>query len=288
MRPASRFRLTGCIVSAWRRTHALSAAGISLLCVCSALADSSAEHWSALCKTWTARVGAAKCATTVAVQDGDLASDQNATACVIAWDAADRKFALLQSNVQVLVRSNRMVATRIGADVAVDRAITIDSALALRQEIPESPWPQLGMALRNQSDDWWKDIDPELGVVALKSCVKKDDGTAIAMLVGKYGWLELMFDGQTGNLVAATRRIESGPRVPMNAAIEWRMTFDSIDIPPEILTLDVQGRRRVERLDDLQSPGAKKESTKSSQPLMPNMQEMKPEPKPEATPNGNP
>jgi len=250
--------------------------------------DSALDQWSELAKAWATSSGAANCKVTVAVQDGDLASDRNAQASVIAWDASENKFSLTRNALTVVIDSKRLRAMRAGGDAAVDRVVTAEPAIVFRQEIPESPWPQLGMALRNQSDLWWKNIDPELGEVALKSLVKKDDGTIIVMLEGKYGSLELVFNGQTATLFAATRRIESGPRVAKNAAIEWRMTFDSIDIPAGMLTLDVGDRRRVERLDDLQSPVAKKESSKEFKSGMPGMQEVKPDSKPDSNSDSKP
>ncbi|MSR33819.1 MAG: hypothetical protein EXS12_03330 [Phycisphaerales bacterium] len=250
--------------------------------------DSSLEKWSALSKAWCFSTGAANCKVTLAVQDGDLASDRSATPSVIAWDARERKFSLAQSSLTVLVDSKHLCGVGTDVDAAVDRVVTEEPARIFRQEIPESPWPQLGMALRNQSELWWKDIDPELGEVALQSFMNKDDGTMIVMFAGKYGSLELVFNGQTSTLFAATRRIESGPRVSKNAAIEWRMTFESIAIPAGMLTLDVGDRRRVERLDDLQSPVAKKESTKESKTLMPGMSEVKPDSKPVSQPEVKP
>ena len=250
--------------------------------------DSALDQWSALAKAWSTSSGAANCKVTVAVQDGDLASDRNAQASVIAWDASENKFSLARNALTVVVDFKRLRAMRAGVEAAVDRVVTVEPAIVFRQEIPESPWPQLGMALRNQSDLWWKNIDPELGEVAFKSLVKKDDGTIIVMLEGKFGSLELVFNGQTSTLFAATRRIESGPRVAKNAAIEWRMTFDSIYIPAGMLTLDVGDRRRVERLDDLQSPVAKKESSKEFKSGMPGMQEVKPDSKPDSNSDSKP
>ena len=250
--------------------------------------DSAQDQGSQLAKAWATSSGAANCNVTVAVQDGDLASDRNAQASVIAWDASENKFSLARNALTVVIDSKRLRAMRTGGDAAVDRVVTVEPAIVFRQEIPESPWPQLGMALRNQSDLWWKSIDPELGEVALKSLVKKDDGTIIVMLEGKYGSLELVFNGQTSTLFAATRRIESGPRVAVNSAIEWRMTFDSIEIPAGMLTLDVGDRRRVERLNDLQSPVAKKESSKEFKSGMPGMQEVKPDSKPASKPDSKP
>ncbi len=252
------------------------------------IVDSAPDQWSELAKAWSTSSGAANCKVTVAVQDGDLASDRNAPASVIAWDAAANTFSLARNALTVVIDSKRLRAMRAGDDAAVDRVVTVEPAIVFRQEISESPWPQLGMALRNQSDLWWKNIDPELGEVALKSLVKKDDGTIIVMLEGTYGSLELVFNGQTSTLFAATRRIESGPRVAKNAAIEWRMTFDSIEIPAGMLTLDVGDRRRVERLDDLQSAVVKKESSKEFKPVMPDMQEVKPDLKPDLKPDSKP
>ncbi len=249
--------------------------------------DSALDQWAELATAWSTSSGAANCKVTVAVQDGDLASDRNAPTSVIAWDAADNKFSLARNSLTVVIDSKRLRAMRAGGDAAVDRVVTADPAIVFRQEIPESPWPQLGMALRNQSQFWWKDIDPELGEVAFKSLVKKDDGTIIVLLEGKFGSLELVFNGQTSTLFAATRRIESGPRVAKNAAIEWRMTFDSIEIPAGMLTLDVGDRRRVERLDDLQSPIIKNESSKEFKSGMPGMQEVKPDLKPDSKPDSN-
>ena len=252
------------------------------------IVDSALDQWSELAKAWSTSSGAANCKVTVVVQDGDLASDRNAPASVIAWDAAANTFSLARNALTVVIDSKRLRAMRAGGDAAVDRVVTVEPAIVFRQEIPESPWPQLGMALRNQSDLWWKNIDPELGEVALKSLVKKDDGTIIVMLEGKYGSLELVFNGQTSTLFAATRRIESGPRVAKNAAIEWRMTFDSIEIPAGMLTLDVGDRRRVERLDDLQSAVVKKESSKEFKSVMPDMQEVKPDLKPDSNSDTKP
>ena len=249
--------------------------------------DSALDQWTELAKSWATSSGAANCKVTVAVQDGDLASDRNSPTSVIAWDATENKFSLARNALAVVIDSKRLRAMRAGGDAAVDRVVTAEPAIVFRQEIPESPWPQLGMALRNQSDLWWKNIDPELGEVAFKSLVKKDDGTIIVMLEGKYGSLELVFNGQTATLFAATRRIESGPRVAKNAAIEWRMTFDSIEIPSGMLTLDVGDRRRVERLDDLQSAVVKKESSKEFKSGMPGMQEVKPDSKPASKPDSN-
>ena len=249
--------------------------------------DSALDQWSELLKTWSTSSGAANCKVTVAVQDGDLASDRNAPTSVIAWDATENKFSLARNALMVVIDSKRLRAMQAGGDAAVDRVVTAEPAIVFRQEIPESPWPQLGMALRNQSDLWWKNIDPELGEVAFKSLAKKDDGTIIVMLEGKYGSLELVFNGQTSTLFAATRRIESGPRVAKNAAIEWRMTFDSIEIPSGMLTLDVGDRRRVERLDDLQSAVVKKESSKEFKSGIPGMQEVKPDSKPASKPDSN-
>ena len=250
--------------------------------------DSALDQWSELAKAWAASSGAANCKVTVAVQDGDLASDRNSPTSVIAWDATENKFSLARNSLTVVIDSKRLRAMRAGGDAAVDRVVTAEPAIVFRQEIPESPWPQLGMALRNQSDLWWKNIDPELGEVAFKSLVKKDDGTIIVMLEGKYGSLELVFNGQTSTLFAATRRIESGPRVAKNAAIEWRMTFDSIEIPSGMLTLDVGDRRRVERLDDLQSAVVKKESSKEFKSGIPGMQEVKPDSKPDSNSDSKP
>ena len=252
------------------------------------LEDSALEQWEALAKGWSNSSGAANCKVTVAVQDGDLASDQSAASSVIAWDAGENKFALTQNSLTVLIDFKRLRAMQVGGDAAVDRAVTMDPAILFRTEISESPWPQLSMALRNQSEVWWKNIDPELGEVALKSCVKKDDGTMIVMLEGKNGSLELVFNGGTFTLFAATRRIESGPRVPKNAAIEWRMTFDSIDIPAGMLTVDVGDRRRVERLDDLRGGVANKEPPKQARPSMPGIPEVKPDSKPQAAPEVKP
>ena len=250
--------------------------------------DSAQDQWSQLAKAWATSSGAANCNVTVAVQDGDLASDRNAQASVIAWDATENKFSLARNALTVVIDSKRLRAMRAGGDAAVDRVVTGEPAIVFRQEIPESPWPHRGRALRNQSDLWWKNIDPELGEVAFKSLVKKDDGTIIVMLEGKYGSLELVFNGQTSTLFAATRRIESGPRVAVNSAIEWRMTFDSIEIPAGMLTLDVGDRRRVERLNDLQSPVAKKESSKEFKSGMPGMQEVKPDSKPDSNSDSKP
>lgn len=236
------------------------------------LVDSPTDNWKDLSQAWAASAGAARCKVNVVVQDGDLSAEKEAAPSVIAWDAADHKFALTQGALTVLVDSTRMMGLRAGVDVAVDRALTIEPAMALRKEIPESPWPQLGVALRNQSDQWWKAIDPELGELVLKSFVKKDDGSIIVLLEGKNGSLELTFNGQTSALRAATRRIESGPRVPPNAAIEWRMTFDAVPIPAEMLTLDVGDRRRVERLDDLPKPNPIKVDTELKDSTKPNAQ----------------
>lgn len=156
------------------------------------LADSALQQWVALAKAWVSTSGAATCKVTVAVQDGDLASDRSAASSVIAWDAVENKFSLTQNALTVLIDSKRLRAMQVGGDAAVDRAVTMDPVILFRKEIPESPWPQLSMALRNQSEVWWKNIDPELGEVALKSCVKKDDGTMIVMLEGKNGSLELV------------------------------------------------------------------------------------------------
>lgn len=236
------------------------------------LVDPPTDNWKDLSQAWAASAGAARCNVNVVVQDGDLSAEKEATPSVIAWDAADHKFALTQGALTVLVDSTRMMGLRAGVDVAVDRALTIEPALALRKEIPESPWPQLGVALRNQSEQWWIAIDPELGELALKSFVQKDDGPIIVLLVGKNGSLELTFNAQTATLRAATRRIESGPRVPPNAAIEWRMTFDAVPIPAEMLTLDVGDRRRVERLDDLPEPTPIKVDTELKDSTKPNAQ----------------
>ena len=252
------------------------------------LVDSALEQWEALAKGWSNSSGAANCKVTVAVQDGDLASDRSAALSVIAWDAVENKFALTQNSLTVLIDFKRLRAMQMGGDAAVDRAVTMDPVILFRSEISESPWPQLSMALRNQSEVWWKNIDPELGEVALKSCVKKDDGTMIVMLEGKNGSLELVFNGGTFTLFAATRRIESGPRVPKNAAIEWRMTFESIDIPAGMLTVDVGDRRRVERLDDLRVGVANKEPPKQARPSMPGIPEVKPDSKPQAAPEVKP
>lgn len=252
------------------------------------LVDSALEQWGALAKGWSNSSGAANCKVTVAVQDGDLASDRSAASSVIAWDAGENKFALTQNSLTVLIDFKRLRAMQVGGDAAVDRAVTMDPVILFRTEISESPWPQLSMALRNQSEVWWKNIDPELGEVALKSCVKKDDGTMIVMLEGKNGSLELVFNGGTFTLFAATRRIESGPRVPKNAAIEWRMTFESIDIPAGMLTVDVGDRRRVERLDDLHGGVANKEPPKQARPSMPGIPEVKPDSKPQAAPEVKP
>ncbi|MCE9619037.1 MAG: hypothetical protein K8R92_03910 [Planctomycetes bacterium] len=236
----------------------------------SAFADAAGDNWAALAKSWASSAGAARCKVTVAVQDGDLASERNAEASVIAWDASDRKFALEQDNLTVLVDPKRMRGIHKEMDAAVDRDAGTDPAVTFRQAIPESPWPQLGLALRGPSEDWWKAIDPELGVVALKSFVKKDDGTIIVLLAGSNGTLELTFVGEsTHALRAATRRIESGPRVPKNAALEWRMTFDPIEIPAGMLSLDVGDRRRVERLDDLQPQAKPMETPNAAERLKP-------------------
>ena len=218
---------------------------------CAWALDETDDRWTLLCQAWSATTGAARCKVVVAVQDGDLASEQEAAPCVIAWNGADHAFAFTQGSLRVLVDVRRIIGVRDGVSAAVDRPVTSDPASAWRQEIPESPWPQLGLALRNSSQQWWKEIDPELGVLALKSCVKKDDGTSIVLLTGKNGWLELTFNTEAAMLIAATRRIESGPRVPQHAAIEWRMVFDSQPIAAEMLTLKVGDLRRVERLNDL-------------------------------------
>jgi hypothetical protein len=216
-------------------------------------ADSAVDQWLALAGAWASSSGAAHCSTTVAVQDGDLASDRNAAPCVIAWDGADHAFALEQNGLAVAATPSRLRGLRKECDAAVDRAMSGDPALAWRQGIPESPWPQLGMALRGAGADWWKSIDPDLGEVAVKSFSKKDDGSTIVMLAGANGSLELTFVGDAPPVLrAATRRIESGPRVPKGAALEWRMTFDAVAIPAGLLSLEVGDRRRVERLDDLQ------------------------------------
>jgi hypothetical protein len=66
------------------------------------------------------------------------------------------------------------------------------------------------------------------------------------------------------------------------------MTFDSIEIPSGMLTLDVGDRRRVERLDDLQSAVVKKESSKEFKSGMPGMQEVKPDLKPDSNSDTKP
>ena len=59
--------------------------------------DSALDQWTELAKSWATSSGAANCKVTVAVQDGDLASDRNAPASVIAWDATENKFSLARN-----------------------------------------------------------------------------------------------------------------------------------------------------------------------------------------------
>lgn len=250
--------------------------------------DDMLEKWTALAQAWSTSVGAAKCTVSVVAEDGDLSSTQEAAVSVIAWDAAKGTFALVQGGFTVLVGPGRLIGMYAGVDAVVDRAIESDCAVVFRREIPESPWPQLAMALRSQSQLWWKDIDPQLGEVALKSFVKKDDGEIIVMLQGKYGSLELVFTGQTGALFAATRRIESGDRVPKNAAIVWKMVFHPIDMPTGLLTLNVPDRRRVERLDDLQPRDAAKDSAHEFKTLAPGKPATESDPNPDAKPQVKP
>lgn len=228
----------------------------SLLALAAAQVDAAALQ--RVLQAWRQTPGAAAVSTQVVVNEGGREGVASVEPCVIAWDAPRRAVALRQGALTVVLEDDRLRAAHQTGDAAVDRVVGADRLAAWDASFAEMPWPQPGLALAPAADAL-RAFDPDMGPLEVTSVASSDEGGVQAQLQGPHGTWTLRFRGEGApRLVEAERTITSGPRVPANGRIMWRMRFEPVDLERGVWQAPVEGRRRVDRVEDIMPSKAKK------------------------------
>lgn len=209
---------------------------------------------------------AAAVSTQVVVNEGGREGVASVEPCVIAWDAQRRAVAFRQGGLSVVLEDDRLRAAHQAGDAAVDRVVGTDRVAAWDANFAEMPWPQPGLALAPEADAL-RSFDPDMGPLEVTSVAMQEDGGMKAQLQGARGTWMLRFRGEGApRLVEAERVITSGPRVPTNGRITWRMRFEPVDLERGVWQAPVDGRRRVDRVEDVMPAKARSSGAADAAP----------------------
>lgn len=226
-------------------------AAVALLSLAAAQAEGTSRA-QALMQAWRAEPGAAAVSTRVSVREGDREGTALGDPCVIAWDASAPRAALRRGGLAVAVEAGRLRAAHVEGDAAVDRAAP-EAAREWLACFAEMPWPQPELALLPAESALVK-FDPEMGdlqVVAVEAGASEASDTVVR-LKGPRGVWALSFRGAAPpKLVSAERTLSSGPRVPTGGAVTWSMRFEPVEPESGLWKPPVEGRRRVDRVEDV-------------------------------------
>ena len=224
---------------------------VALLWLAAAQADASTQA-RALLQAWRSEPGAAAVATRVSVRDGDREGTAVAEPCVVAWDASVPRVALRRGALTVVMEGGRLLAAHAEGDAAVDRPVS-DAARAWAGCFAEMPWPQPELALLPVDSALVK-FDAEMGDLQVQSVEAdaSDPALVTVRLKAAHGSWRLAFRGGTcTRLVSAERTLDGGPRVPKGASITWSTRFEPIEPESGLWKPPVEGRRRVDRVEDV-------------------------------------
>ncbi|MCE2875732.1 MAG: hypothetical protein LW625_08885 [Planctomycetaceae bacterium] len=239
----------------------------ALLAVALAAGQADVPRLQAVLHAWRNTPAAAAVATQVVVSEAAREGVASVEPCVIAWEASIPKVAFRQGGLTVVLDGDRLKAAHEAGDAAVDRTVGKDRLAAWNINFAEMPWPQPGLALAPEADAL-RVFDPEAGALEVKSVEVQDDGGVKAQLQGPRGTWMLRFRGERApKLIEAERTITSGPRVPANGRITWKMHFEPAEMESGVWMVPVEGRRRVDRVEDALPAKAKKPKPKDAAPV---------------------
>lgn len=228
-------------------------AAAALLWLATAQADASAAaNAQQLLRAWRAAPAAAAVATSVTVRDGGREGMAVSEPCVLAWDASVPKVALRRGGLTVVIDAGRLKAGHADGDAAVDRPAR-EGAREWQACFAEMPWPQPALTLQPQETALSR-LDPDMGDLQV-TAVEPGSGDAALVTVrlkGARGSWSLAFrGGAEPRLVSAERTLDAGPRVPAGGSITWSMRFEPVEAESGLWSPPIQGRRRVDRVEDV-------------------------------------
>jgi hypothetical protein len=209
------------------------------------------EAFGAVLKAWRGHAGAAALTTQVVVREGDRESVAMAEPAVVAWDASGPSVAFWCRGLKVTLSGGRLRARHAEGGAAVDRPVGERALAAWRDAFAEMPWPQPAWTLL-PLERCLAEMDPDIGPMEVTGMEAVEDGGSRFTLRGAHGTWTCVFAGRgRPRLVTAERRIESGPRVRPGASVAWRMRFESVEPERDAFELDLEGLRRVDRVQDV-------------------------------------
>jgi hypothetical protein len=212
------------------------------------------EAFGAVLKAWRGHAGCAALTTQVVVREGDRESVAMAEPAVVAWDAAGPSVSFWCRGLQVTLSNDRLRARHAEGGAAVDRAVGARALAAWRDAFVEMPWPQPAWTLL-PAERCLAEMDPDIGPMEVTGMEAIEDDHQRFTLRGTHGIWTCTFAGQSRpRLVSAERRIESGPRVRPGASMTWRMRFEPVEPERDAFMLDIEGLRRVDRVQDVLPP----------------------------------
>ena len=224
-------------------------AAIALLSLAATRADDAAQA-RGLLEAWRATPGAAAVSTRVSVREGEREGTAVCEPCVIAWEAAVPRVALRRGALTVVVDAGRLQAAHAEGDAAVDRAAP-EAAREWLACFAEMPWPQPEMVLL-PADAALARLDPEMGDLQVAAVQVDEASRSTVRLKGPRGSWALVFEGSAPpRLVSAERVVDAGPRVPKGGSITWSMRFEPIEPESGLWKPPIDGRRRVDRVEDV-------------------------------------
>ncbi len=240
---------------------------IALLSVVVAQADSQLlQQLQQTFQAWRNEPSACAVSTQVVIHEGEREGVAMAEPCVIGWDARRACVGLRQGGLSVVVQGSSLRAAHDQGDSAVDRAIGRDAVAAWRECFTEMPWPQPGLVLADPSQAL-RVFDPEIGDLQV-SLIEVGEGDSVtAHLIGPRGTWKMTFRGRTHpKLIDAQRCINSGPRVGPTSRMTWNMRFEHVEMEQGVMEAPIQGRRRVDRVEDVMPAKKKPDATAAPTP----------------------
>ncbi|MFM1831341.1 MAG: hypothetical protein RLZZ558_1681 [Planctomycetota bacterium] len=218
---------------------------------CAAGDAAATEAFGAVWMAWRGQPGAAALTTQVMVREGDRESVAMAEPAVVAWDVDGPSLSFWCRGLRVTLSQGQLRARHAEGGAAVERPVGDRALRAWRDAFAEMPWPQPAWTLLPW-DRCLSEMDPDIGPMEVTGMESIDDDRRRFTLRGTHGTFICTFAGKDHpRLVAAERRIESGPRVREGASVTWRMRCEPVEPERDAFELDVEGLRRVDRVQDV-------------------------------------